>query len=146
MRSGRVSTFDRAAHCRRIASLGGQATVRIHGTSHMQTIGRIGFQRAIELGWGLELAKKLAPGYAAKFGRPLVLGAGPQRKARIRAQARRLFGGTPCDAIDCEERGQVHHLDIYGEWPNDGAFIRVLCRRHHIEEHRRIRRAHLRGA
>ena len=35
--------FDRAAHCRRIASKGGRATVDRHGSSHMSNIGVKGF-------------------------------------------------------------------------------------------------------
>jgi hypothetical protein len=34
--------LDRAAHCRRIASLGGVATVTTHGTHHMRGIGQTG--------------------------------------------------------------------------------------------------------
>jgi general stress protein YciG len=35
--------FDRKAHCQRIASKGGQATVAKHGRGHMAEIGRRGF-------------------------------------------------------------------------------------------------------
>lgn len=38
------ATFDRAAHCRRIASKGGQTTAQRHGRAHMQRIGRRGWQ------------------------------------------------------------------------------------------------------
>jgi hypothetical protein len=34
--------FDRAAHCRRIASYGGAATVTTHGAHHMRIIGQTG--------------------------------------------------------------------------------------------------------
>lgn len=37
------ATFDRKAHCRRIASQGGSTTVARHGRGHMQEIGRKGF-------------------------------------------------------------------------------------------------------
>ncbi len=35
--------FDRAAHCRRIASKGGKALVKKHGKEHMSAIGRKGY-------------------------------------------------------------------------------------------------------
>lgn len=38
------ATFDRAAHCRRIASKGGRATYERHGGRHMQRIGRRGWE------------------------------------------------------------------------------------------------------
>ena len=38
------STFDRAAHCRAIASKGGRATYERHGRRHMQRIGRRGWE------------------------------------------------------------------------------------------------------
>jgi hypothetical protein len=40
--------FDRAAHCRRIASYGGVATVTTHGTHHMRVIGQTGARVTIE--------------------------------------------------------------------------------------------------
>ena len=40
--------FDRAAHCRRIASYGGVATVTTHGTHHMRAIGQTGARVTIE--------------------------------------------------------------------------------------------------
>lgn len=36
--------FDRANHCRNIASLGGQATVARYGRGYMQAIAKRGFQ------------------------------------------------------------------------------------------------------
>lgn len=36
-------TFDRAAHCRQIASLGGRKTVDTYGRKFMSEIGKIGF-------------------------------------------------------------------------------------------------------
>ncbi len=36
--------FDRAAHCRRIASRGGRALVEKYGVEHMRRIGRQGFE------------------------------------------------------------------------------------------------------
>ena len=40
--------FDRAAHCRRIGSYGGVATVTTHGTHHMRVIGQTGARVTIE--------------------------------------------------------------------------------------------------
>src|SRR5215211_6643266 len=40
--------FDRAAHCRRIASYGGVATVTTHGSHHMCVIGQTGARVTIE--------------------------------------------------------------------------------------------------
>jgi hypothetical protein len=40
--------FDRAAHCRRIASYGGVATVTTHGAHHMRVIGQVGARVTIE--------------------------------------------------------------------------------------------------
>lgn len=39
-----MSTFDRAAHCRAIASKGGKTTVNRYGRAHMQAIGRRGWE------------------------------------------------------------------------------------------------------
>jgi hypothetical protein len=43
-----MSNFDRAAHCRSIASRGGLATVAKYGRSHMSKIGRHGFDVTTE--------------------------------------------------------------------------------------------------
>jgi hypothetical protein len=43
-----ASGFDRAAHCRRIASYGGVATVTTHGTHHMRVIWQTGARVTIE--------------------------------------------------------------------------------------------------
>lgn len=40
--------FDRAEHCRRIASKGGRATVKKYGAEHMRKIGRKGFESTTE--------------------------------------------------------------------------------------------------
>lgn len=37
-------SFDRKAHCRRVGSLGGRATVAKYGSSHMSAIGVRGFR------------------------------------------------------------------------------------------------------
>jgi hypothetical protein len=139
-----MTPAERREHCRRIASSGGRRTVEIHGTSHMSQIGKAGFAKALELGWGLQLAAKLANSYIAKFGKPLQLGTEPQRKARIRSAARRMYDGRTCEAIGCESPGQVHHLEIDGDDPNNGGYIKILCEIHHRERHREIRRNHLR--
>lgn len=138
-----ISSFNRAQHCRRIASLGGQALVRIHGTEHMSQIGAKGFKKALELGWGLELAAKLSASYSAKYGKPITLGAQSKQRARIRAAARRFYGGMPCDNCDAPG-GQVHHLDINADNPNAGGYIQILCSACHRAEHRRLRVSHLR--
>ncbi len=39
-----MSTFDRAAHCRAIASMGGKTTVSRYGREHMRRIGRRGWE------------------------------------------------------------------------------------------------------
>lgn len=135
---------ERLAHCRRIAAAGGRRTVEKHGSAHMAAIGKLGFAKAIELGWGLQLAAKLAAGYAAKFGTPLKLGPEPRRKAAIRAAARQMYCGMTCEALGCYEPGQVHHLEIEGDDPNNGGYIKILCGRHHRQRHREIRLAHLR--
>ncbi len=102
----------RAAHCRRIASLGGQATVRARGTSWMSQIGKAGFQAALDLGYGEYLLTKLAPSYRAKFGTDPVVG---RNKAgdTARAQARRA---TPtlgaCQWPACTAPAtERHHVD-----------------------------------
>ncbi len=102
----------RVAHCRRIASLGGQATVKARGTSWMSQIGKAGFQAALDLGYGEYLLTKLAPSYRAKFGRDPVVG---RNKAgdKARAQARRA---TPtlgaCQWPACTAPAtERHHVD-----------------------------------
>lgn len=141
-----MTAEERREHCRRIAASGGRRTFERHGASHMSRIGKAGFAKALELGWGLQLAAKLAVSYRAKFGRAIALGPEPQRKARIRAAARRMFCGLSCEAICCGSPGQVHHLEIDGDDPNNGGYILILCAQHHRERHREIRRNHLRGS
>jgi hypothetical protein len=41
------ASFDRAGHCRKIASYGGVATVRTHGVAHMRAIGTAGARATI---------------------------------------------------------------------------------------------------
>lgn len=42
--NNQTAEFDRAAHCRRIASKGGRATAQKYGREYMQQIGRKGFE------------------------------------------------------------------------------------------------------
>ena len=118
----------RAAHCRRIATLGGQATVKARGTSWMSEIGKLGFQAALDLGYGEYLLTKLAPSYRAKFGTDPVLG---RNKAgdTARAQARRT---TPtlgaCQWPDCAAPAtERHHVD---GWKHSDETT-GLCTAHH---------------
>jgi len=102
----------RAAHCRKIASLGGQATVKARGASWMSEIGKLGFQAALDLGYGDYLLTKLAPSYRAKFGTDPVLGRN-RAGDTARAQARRATPtlGTcqwPACTAPASER---HHVD-----------------------------------
>jgi len=118
----------RAAHCRRIATLGGQATVKARGTSWMSEIGKLGFQAALDLGYGEYLLTKLAPSYRAKFGTDPVLGRNKAGDA-ARAQARRA---TPtlgaCQWPDCTAPAtERHHID---GWKHSDATT-GLCTAHH---------------
>ena len=51
--------FDRAAHCRRIATLGGRATVARYGHEHMRKIGRLGFEATTRRHFRNEIHHKL---------------------------------------------------------------------------------------
>ena len=118
----------RAAHCRRIASLGGQATVKARGTSWMSQIGKLGFQAALDLGYGEYLLTKLAPSYRAKFGTEPTLGRNTAGD-KARAQARRA---TPtlgvCQWPDCAAHAtERHHVD---GWKVSDATT-GLCAAHH---------------
>lgn len=140
-----MSTFDRAAHCRKIARKGGLAVVAKHGTSYMRQIGARGFRVAVDLGWGEMLAAKLGDAYQAKFGRPLELGPAAKEKAQARARARRLYSGMLCQTPGCTEVGQVHHIEqfaVQGD-PNAGTNIEIHCTAHHVAIHRERRRAHM---
>ncbi len=118
----------RAAHCRRIASLGGQATVKARGTSWMSEIGKLGFQAALDLGYGEYLLTKLAPSYRAKFGTELTLGRNTAGDT-ARAQARRA---TPtlgvCQWPECTAPAtERHHVDGW----KVSADTTGLCTAHH---------------
>jgi hypothetical protein len=131
---------ERAAHCRAIASAGGRATVARHGIAHMAAIGKRGFAAAVALGWGPELARKLAPSYEAKFARTIQLGPTAKERAELRRQARAIYGGNVCDIPGCELPGEVHHVGGL-DAGNDETNILVLCRAHHVAHHRALRRA-----
>jgi len=118
----------RAAHCRRIASLGGQATVKARGASWMSQIGKAGFQAALDLGYGEYLLMKLAPSYRAKFGTEPTLGRNTAGDT-ARAQARRA---TPvlgaCQWPDCAAPAtERHHVDGW----KVSADTTGLCSAHH---------------
>jgi len=118
----------RAAHCRKIASLGGQATVKARGASWMSEIGKLGFQAALDLGYGDYLLTKLAPSYRAKFGTDPVLGRN-RAGDTARAQARRATPtlGTcqwPACTAPASER---HHVDGW----KVSADTTGLCAGHH---------------
>ncbi len=118
----------RAAHCRRIASLGGQATLARRGKEHFAAIGKAGFQAALDLGYGEYLLTKLAPSYRAKFGKEPTLGRNTAGDT-ARAQARRA---TPtlgaCQWPDCTAPAtERHHVD---SWKISAATT-GLCTAHH---------------
>ncbi len=118
----------RAAHCRRIASLGGQATLARRGKEHFAAIGKVGFQAALDLGYGEYLLTKLAPSYRAKFGRDPVVGRNTAGD-KARAQARRA---TPtlgaCQWPACTAPAtERHHVDGWKVSDNTTG----LCTAHH---------------
>lgn len=134
---------ERRDHLRRIGSLGGKRTVEKHGRGHMQTIGRKGFQVAKNLGWGPQLAAKLAPSYEAKFGRPITLSQESREHAAVRAEARKVYAGRQCDRVGCDQPGQVHHIgSVDAENPNAVNNIAIYCAKHHRELHQHARQAH----
>jgi len=129
---------ERAAHCRRIGQLGGQATVKALGHTHMSTIGKRGFQAALDLGYGDYLRTKLAPSYRAKFGHEPRLG---RNKAgdKARAQARRATPtlgrcAWPVCTAPATER---HHVDGWQVSPDTCG----LCDAHHTDLERAYRAA-----
>ncbi len=108
--------------------LGGQTTFARYGRDHYAAIGRVGFARAIEAGWGEYLLAKLAPSYRAKFGRDPVLGRNKAGDA-ARAQARRA---TPtlgvCAWLGCTAPAtERHHIDGW----QASADTCGLCAEHH---------------
>ncbi len=129
---------ERAAHCRRIGQLGGQATFRTFGKTHMSAIGKRGFQVALDRGYGDYLLTKLAPSYRAKFGRDPVLGrntAGDKARADARKAAPTL---GMCAWLDCTAQAtQRHHVDGWKVSPDTCG----LCDTHHTQLERAYRDA-----
>ncbi len=129
---------ERAAHCRRIGSLGGQATVKTLGHTHMSMIGKKGFQAALDRGYGDYLLEKLAPSYRAKFGREPRLGrnkASDTARSHAR-QATPTLGrcAWPGCAVQATER---HHVDGW----KVSADTCGLCDAHHTQLERAYRAA-----
>ncbi len=118
--------------------LGGQATLARHGTEFYSRIGRVGFARAIEAGWGEYLLEKLAPSYRAKYGRDPVLGRNAAGDT-ARAQARKA---TPALGV-CAWQGcaaqatERHHVDGW----KVSADTCGLCAEHHAALERSYRAA-----
>lgn len=140
-----MAGFNRAAHCKRIAAAGGRSTVARHGAAHMSAIGKAGFAKAVELGYGVYISSILSPSYEAKFGKPIRLSMQSREAAAIRAAARDLFGGMICDRCAAAP-GQVHHIEgLRCPDPNAPSRIAILCDRCHRAEHRQIRREHREG-
>jgi len=129
---------ERATHCRRIGSLGGQATVKALGKTHMSTIGKKGFQAALDLGYGDYLHTKLAPSYRAKFGREPQLGhnkAGDKARAAARTATPTL--GVCAWPVCTAPATQRHHVDGWQVSPDTCG----LCDEHHRELERDYRAA-----
>ncbi len=124
-----MTAEERAAHCRRIGALGGQAVVRVRGREHMARIGQAGFKAALDLGYGNYLAETvLRTSYRAKFGRD------PQYKRNkagdaARAKARRATPNKgPCQWPACAAPAtDLHHVDGWQQSDDTAA----LCANHH---------------
>jgi len=129
---------ERAAHCRRIGRLGGQATYRMLGQAHMSAIGKRGFHVALDRGYGEYLLTKLAPSYRAKFGRDPVLGRNKEGdKARTAARAAMPTLGR-CAWLACTAPAtQRHHVDGWKVSPDTCG----LCDAHHATLERAYRHA-----
>lgn len=124
-----MTPAERAAHCRKIASSGGRATVDRLSAGHMAMIGRVGFQSAVAAGYGPWLAE-----HVFHVTLPATYNAAA---ARARAQARRdrpVLGR--CQWPGCPEpASERHHVD---GWRVSGD-VAALCDGHHTELHRRWR-------
>ncbi len=129
---------ERAAHCRRIGQLGGQATYRTFGQAHMSAIGKRGFQVALDRGYGEYLLTKLAPRYRAQFGRDPVLGrnaAGDKARAAARTATPTL---GRCAWQGCTAQAtERHHVDGWKASPATCG----LCHAHHTQLERAYRAA-----
>jgi hypothetical protein len=129
---------ERAAHCRRIGSLGGQATVKALGHTHMSMIGKKGFQAALDRGYGDYLLEKLAPSYRAKFGKDPTLGrnrAGDKARAAARRETPAL--GRCAWPVCTAPATQRHHVDGW----QVSAETCGLCDAHHTDLERAYRAA-----
>ena len=115
--------------------LGGQATLARYGRAHYSRIGAVGFQHALDAGWGEYLLEKLTPSYRAKFGRDPVLGrnaAGDKARAAAR-QAIPTLG--VCAWSGCTAQAtERHHVDGWKVSPDTCG----LCDAHHAA----LERAH----
>ncbi len=129
---------ERAAHCRRIGQLGGQATYRTFGQAHMSAIGKRGFHVALDRGYGEYLLTKLAPSYRAKFGRDPVLGRNKEGDtARAAARAALPTLGR-CAWLACTAQAtERHHVDGWKLSPDTCG----LCDAHHTQLERAYRAA-----
>ena len=118
--------------------LGGQATFARYGREHYAAIGRVGFQHALDAGWGEYLLVKLAPTYRAKFGKEPTLGrnkAGDKARADARAATPTL---GRCAWLDCTAQAtQRHHVDGWTVSPDTCG----LCDAHHTQLERAYRAA-----
>ncbi len=129
---------ERAAHCRRIGQVGGQATYRTLGHAHMSAIGKRGFQAALDLGYGDYLLEKLAPSYRAKFGKEPTLGrnrAGDKARADAHRETPAL--GRCAWPVRTAPDTQRHHVDGWQVSPDTCG----LCDEHHRELERDYRAA-----
>lgn len=135
-----MTAEERAAHCRRIGALGGRALVAARGREYMARIGRVGFQAAIDLGYGKYLADVvLRASYRAKFGTdPHIKRNADGDKARAKARKDKPELG-PCAWPDgCSHRAEErHHVD---GWKASDETI-GLCSAHHDELERAYRAA-----
>ncbi len=127
-----MTAEERAAHCRRIGALGGQAVVRVRGREHMARIGQAGFKAALDLGYGKYLAETVVrTSYRAKFGRD------PQYKRNtVGNTAGDTAGDTarakpnkgPCQWHACAAPAtDLHHVDGWQQSDDTAA----LCANHH---------------
>ncbi len=118
--------------------LGGQATFARYGRAHYSRIGAVGFQHALDAGWGDYLLVKLAPSYRAKFGRDPVLGrnkAGDKARAAARTATPTL---GVCAWLGCTAQAtERHHVDGWKVSPDTCG----LCDAHHTQLERAYRDA-----
>jgi len=124
-----MTVEERAAHCRRISTLGGQAVVRVRGREHMARIGQAGFKAALDLGYGKYLAETvLRTSYRAKFGRdPQYTRNKAGDAARAKARREKPDKG-PCQWPACAASAtDLHHVDGWQQSDDTTS----LCADHH---------------